>query len=853
MFSLNNINNLEGNNKNLLELFYKNTKKYFEFSDNYKKCIYCQENISLESPRCINCWLNNKNYYLLIEKIIITEKKNYFKNLFSELLKIKNRIINKDYQIYCECNLICKEIIKNNNIYLVCPKKNCVTYKCDLNNYIADIDTLLLKIHNVNFDKEIDPPFPFTPSQKDSLIDIYNSYFGFFSNFKNNQRKEYDNFFRLDGFAGTGKSTIIQNILNLIEFKSLKICSSSNTHAAVEVSRNIYHEKLKKDNEYEICFFEENEINIIYNLIKENIVNENILSFITKDNSYETLSSLLKEKPKYNSDGKIIFNENTINSVKKEDKKNKSLYSIQKYNIIIMDEYSMITEDKVEWFKTFSKYLKTFIIFVGDKGQIPPQINIQKESDLETKILNINMKNSCLTEIHRTKGDITILANLIRESKNLKEIKDHIHKFQFSKEIKIISGPLNINNFEYIQNSFISQQNYPSKLLAYSNNRIHQINEKFHTKINMNRGDILEINNKIITYKPIKIYGDDNNNKKYPIYLSINTLLTIVEKTKNINMETIIKNTHIKWDCILDNIFKKIDELIEEKIEDLSIKIKNKEIIEMIITENIDIKEITELEELRCNDKNGFKNILLLDREIKDLKNMKNYLVNNVSNKGDNYLYFKYDKILNNKLNEIKISYEKFLEKCKKNNYKCLELKVDGGKNVELKLQTNDIRNIYKKENNVDINESIQHYPFDIYLVTDKKEIANLCHFKNKIRKIMNEISEYINSKYGDLIKKTILLLQEIIWGNIHNTFDNLLIFSNNDIQLKKYFNISEDVYISYPYASTIHKSQGQTFYDVYIDVSNILNTNQHFIIKKKLLYTAITRCSNKLYLNLGY
>ena len=54
-------------------------------------------------------------------------------------------------------------------------------------------------------------------------------------------------------------------------------------------------------------------------------------------------------------------------------------------------------------------------------------------------------------------------------------------------------------------------------------------------------------------------------------------------------------------------------------------------------------------------------------------------------------------------------------------------------------------------------------------------------------------------------------------------------------------------------WAITIHKSQGQTFYDVYIDVSNILNTNQHFIIKKKLLYTAITRCSNRLYLNLGY
>ena len=70
-------------------------------------------------------------------------------------------------------------------------------------------------------------------------------------------------------------------------------------------------------------------MNIILNLIKENVLDISILSFIVKDNNYETLSGLLKEKPKYNSDGTITFNDNTITSVKREDIKNKSLYNIQ--------------------------------------------------------------------------------------------------------------------------------------------------------------------------------------------------------------------------------------------------------------------------------------------------------------------------------------------------------------------------------------------------------------------------------------------------------------------------------------------------------------------------------------------
>ena len=53
---------------------------------------------------------------------------------------------------------------------------------------------------------------------------------------------------------------------------------------------------------------------------------------------------------------------------------------------------------------------------------------------------------------------------------------------------------------------------------------------------------------------------------------------------------------------------------------------------------------------------------------------------------------------------------------------------------------------------------------------------------------------------------------------------------------------------VDYGYALTVHKSQGSTYDDVYIDYANILS-NSRDAEKLKLLYTAITRSSNKLHL----
>lgn len=829
------------NDKTILQFFFDKTKCYFNFCNHEKKCIYCNNTIPYQSPRCISCWLNDEKYFVLIEKILYTEKKIYFEKICDKLKDTRNEYINIHFK--CQCDLPSNTIIKNGTQYSVCPLKKCDFFKNNPKHYIQEIDNLLCKIQNVDFNTENNTRFPFSKSQKESIIIIYNCFFQLLNNIENKKRETFDNFFRLDGFAGTGKTSVIQSLFNLPELRGFNICCCSNTHAAVEVSRDIHHKEIKNKHKNNLCIIDD--IAEIYNLIEENILDYSFLSFIVKDNNYETISSLLKEKPKYNHDGSITFNDNTIQTIKKIDVKNKSIYNIRKYDILIVDEYSMMTEDKVEWFKTFSEYLNTFVIFVGDKEQIPPQILIKNENDLNTKLLSINMKNVNLKEIHRTQGDVTILSNLIRQSKNIKEIRDNIQKFSSSNEIKIVNGPLNINNFNLMYPNFKDEPNIDNqpKLLAYSNNRVHQINEICHK-------DIPNFD-KMITYKPIKIYGEDNISKqKYEIYLNINTNLEILKKSKNVNISDVINN--IKWEDIIEKSLHKIDESKEDKIKELYIKINKNDTLLKLILKSQNIKDIIELENIRNNEYQNFKNIYHITEEIKILDKIKHYIINNISTNEQEFLCIQKNKKLTSNFTEIKSIFENFIMKSTKNMYTCLETFIDGGKNIQFKIKINDTRNIIKKTYNTNMKDIIKDNPFKIYIVKNEKEIANICNTKKKIKIKMDEINQIIDN-YHIIYKKTFLLIQEIIWELIHKTFDNLLLFSNNNKNLQKYFNISEDVYVSHPFASTIHKSQGQTFSDVYVDVHNIINNNQHFIVKKRLLYTAITRCSGKLYLNIGY
>jgi hypothetical protein len=98
-----------------------------------------------------------------------------------------------------------------------------------------------------------------------------------------------------------------------------------------------------------------------------------------------------------------------------------------------------------------------------------------------------------------------------------------------------------------------------------------------------------------------------------------------------------------------------------------------------------------------------------------------------------------------------------------------------------------------------------------------------------------------------DSIKKGIIDLKNYIYKT-RNKNDNRFILKRIwEYYYINYIDIFAD--ISYGYCITVHKSQGSTYKNVFIDAKNILEYNRKDYINYKCLYTSITRASNKVFM----
>ena len=107
-------------------------------------------------------------------------------------------------------------------------------------------------------------------------------------------------------------------------------------------------------------------------------------------------------------------------------------------------------------------------------------------------------------------------------------------------------------------------------------------------------------------------------------------------------------------------------------------------------------------------------------------------------------------------------------------------------------------------------------------------------------KKYENDI-EYI----GDKIRKlriTLVMKYREKTGTIENNVVRLLWKIYYNIYIYPFANVN------YGYSITVHKAQGSTFRDVFIDMEDIIK-NQNENEMKRCLYTAISRTSHKLYL----
>ena len=310
---------------------------------------------------------------------------------------------------------------------------------------------------------------------------------------------DYENkFFILKGSAGTGKTTVISQLLKEDRFKNLKIAFSATTNKAVSVLKEFTK---------------------------------------TTNNKYAflTIHKLLNIKRKIDKDGKEVFN------IIEDNKKLIKSLSIYYYDIIIIDECSMLSNEIIHTlFKL--KNFKGKIIFIGDPAQLPP-VNEKTYLFEDKEILSYE-----LNEIMRYKGEIVNLANKVRdlvfdENTKIKFKKYRCENIKISKKFDIWFS----SYIENLKNNFDVNLNNLPICLTYTNKQTDYIN-------NQVRKVIFEENNKRFVKDDIIIFNNYYYLKKNKVsyYTS--------QKTKVINSE----ETYLEINCSNSNELFKDDKIMEK-------------------------------------------------------------------------------------------------------------------------------------------------------------------------------------------------------------------------------------------------------------------------------------------------
>ena len=538
-------------------------------------------------------------------------------------------------------------------------------------------------------------------------------------------------YFLLSGSAGTGKTSVIVEFLSNHKNKKIAFCATTNK--AVSVLENMMNTKLKETN---------------------NIKLKKSIGFLT-------IHKLLKIKRKIDLEGNEIFvttidEENPLHRLD-----SKSIYS---YDIIVIDEVSMMPMSLIEKLLKIKNKIDGKIIFVGDNAQLPP-VNEDNSMIFELKIPKYQLKN-----IVRSDGNMTALSNQVRQLV-LKNGNVSIKKLADEK-LKIYR-----NNDDWI-NKYITQASKVFKkikkgkavdeismpiILTYTNKRCNNINKKIRD-ILFNKPDDKYVSGDIIVFN--NFYYLPSNKEVY--YTSQQTYIKSAE----------VDEYHIRAMKANDIIN------IRKNVRDLS-------------TTAEDVLHQYDGDEDTCS--------ICLEKKKDELKKTSCSHI--------------------------------FCQKCFKSWFKisetCPLCRLDF---TEMKLSFKDDPKL--SEMVQELQKFASDKKYKIWIIVNGNDDTIMCiHDDSKdqhkkdleiIKQMLLKIKRHIDKKY----KKDIVFMNSVLtrlWDYYYFQF------------------VDQFADIVYGYAITTHKSQGSTYKNVYIDMSDIINSNPNDKNSHQCLYTAVTRASDKI------
>tara|TARA_R110000782_G_scaffold21299_1_gene57347 strand:- start:36754 stop:38130 length:1377 start_codon:yes stop_codon:yes gene_type:complete len=257
----------------------------------------------------------------------------------------------------------------------------------------------------------------------------------------------------LTGYSGTGKSFLTTKIIEQIIYinKGVKIAITAPTNKAVRVLKN--------------------------------------LSSICETHSqveFNTLHSLLGLKRVITHDGKEEFKSEFGGG------------NISEFDIVLVDEVSMLDNNLYEMLLDKSKFNNIMLLFIGDRGQIPPV------NGGESVLFTNKLENSYnLTEIIRqaSGNPIIQIAKKIRtnevfeEETIVDENGDGVIFLKINTEMPLLNTYFNSNNFD-VNPNFV-------KVLAWTNKAVDYYNDKIRVMIYGEKCGKLNVGEKMVCNKPI--------------------------------------------------------------------------------------------------------------------------------------------------------------------------------------------------------------------------------------------------------------------------------------------------------------------------------------------------------------